>query len=305
MKKNIVLTVVALLLAVAGNAQEKMKLLFKDGNVVTYNADDIKSFYFEVESGGQAANCDITFLDELALATEYAVECKYGSEAEYVMLRAYSEKAKVDDYGDEVLVEDLVNYGVRIDPSTTIITAGSMPEGANVTLVLTVFNSEGKHGPVYRHRFTTHVAADEPIAKVTSCQYTSSEFIFKIEIDDSKVLSYYLYDDFNTALFALNNAAFGMLWRRMIATDPEKGEYVYGETFTRERTNGETAIHIATWAVDYDDQLSGVIFNDVFSVPDASRQTKKAQGQDITIEAYNKDELTKMIKSVNYKVVRR
>lgn len=305
MKKNIVMVLAALFLTVAGNAQEKMKLLFKDGNVVTYNADDIKSFYFETESGAQAANCEIAFLDELALTTEFAVECKYGSDTEYIMVRAYSEKAGLDNYGDEVLADDVANYGVRIDPSTTVITAYSMPEGSNITLVLIAFNSEGKHGPVYRHRLTTHVEADEPMAKVTECKYNDDEFIYTIEIDDSKVLSYYLFEDFVDNITIGNTAAFGMLWRKAIAADPDKGEYVYGKTFTKARTNGETMLEIATWAVDFDDQFAGAIFHDIYYIDNASRKAKGTQGQGIKIEAYNKDELTKMIKSVNYKVVRR
>jgi hypothetical protein len=148
------------------------------------------------------------------------------------------------------------------------------------------------------------VEAEEPMAKVTSCRYTSTEFTYEIEIDNSKVLSYYLFEELSDVLGKIHPAVFGMWWRKEIAADPDKGEYVYGQTFTVPRTEDEMVLSVATWALDYDEQLAGAIFEGLYDINRASRTDKKEQTDELEIKAYNKEELNTMLKDINYKVIR-
>jgi len=300
MKKIIVLVASIFTFATTVFAQEKMNLLMKDGSVVSYNVDDILSFYFT--GAGQnpqiVENCGIAINDELALTDKFALDLTYESEVEYVMIGVYTPENYNEAIGDDAIVEELGINGVRIDKSTTIVTAGNMPEGKNLTVVFTGFNNQGKHGPVYRHQIQTHVEADQPKAVVTSCFFNSSAFLYTIEMDD-KAQSFYLFEDISNNVELMQTAAFGMLWRQAIAANPTKGLYSTGTTITKQRPNGETQLYVATWALGQNSQYSGYIFEGLYDVSASGVMRRAYSLSNRGIEAYNKEECLKIIKDMN------
>ena len=294
-----------LALCAVGFAQEKLKIELKNGQVVSYNASDVNRFYFEGQTAPLAANCGITFNDELALTDELALDVTYESDVETVLVDIFSPSANLDAYTDDQMLSFLQNEGTQLDKSTTVITATNMPEGTELTVVLCALNSKGQRGPVYRRKMTTHVEAGELKAPVTSCKFNSTNFFFDIEIDDEKVLKYYLLDDIGDEIEIMNEAAFGMLFRRAIATDPERGVYYEGKNFTRPRTNGEKQLFVATWALDFHLNYAGYIFFGLYDAEKASsRIMRKGTGNgEPVISAYDKTELMRVIKGMNIRVV--
>lgn len=300
MKKYIILILSVFAFAVSGMAQEKMNLLMKNGSVVSYNVEDIQSFYFTDGNQNQqlAENCGITINDELALTDKFALDLTYESGVEYIMVGVYAPENYDDAIGDDAIVSELETKGVRIDKSTTIISAAQMPEGKMLTVVFTGYNIEGKHGPVYRHHIQTHIEADEAKAVVTSCLYDSDNFIFSVEMDGSKAQSYYLFEEVGNNTEMMNTAVLGMLWRRAIATDPEKGLYNTGKTFTKPRPNGETQLYVATWALDFSSQYSGYIFDALYETNASAPMMRADLSNNKIIVGYNKEECLQRIRSM-------
>jgi len=311
MKKCFITMLVALAACTWGFAQEKMKVELKNGSVVSYNVEDVNRFYFVTEGEGEqlAANCEITLLDELALTTQFAMEVNYGSAVEYILIRAYRPEADADQANDADLVADLLANGSRIENTTTVITGGNMPEGVDLTIVCAAYDAQGKRGPLFRHHLITHKSDQELLAPVTSCKYNDQNFFYTIEIDDSKVLRYYLLEELGSGMELMNNAALGLAWRQAIAEDDtHKGEYYSGKSFTTSRPNGEPQLYLATWAVDFNEKLSGNIFADLYYVNSSSARvesssTRKKASKGHTIEAFSKVELQKLIKSCKYRIV--
>lgn len=311
MKKCFITMLVALAASTWGFAQEKLKVELKNGNVVSYNVEDVNRFYFvtEEEEEQLAANCEITLLDELALTTQFAMEVKYGSAVEYTLIRAYRPEANADQANDADIVADLLANGSRIENTTTVITGGDMPEGLDLTIVCVAYNAQGQRGPLFRHHLTTHKSDEELLAPVTSCKYNNENFFYTIEIDDSKVLRYYLLEELGSDLELMNNAALGLMWKQAMAEDnTHKGEYYSGRSFTTNRPNGEPQIYLATWAVDFNEKFSGNIFADLYSVSASSARVESSAARrkgnmNQTIEAFNKYELRNLLKSCKYKIV--
>ena len=308
MKKNIIFTIMMLATALTGNAQEKMNLLMKDGSVVSYHVDNIQSFYF-TDAGQKSQvveNCGITINDELALTDKFALDLTYEPGIEYMMVGVYLPENYSDSMSDDELLKGLLAEGYRIEKSTTVVTASNMREGTTLMVVYTGFNSQGQHGPVYRHQLQTHVQADEPKAVVTSCKCSDTEFLYEIEMDADKAQSYYLFAEISNNWEPMHTAAFGMLWRQAIAATPTKGLYSTGNTFTKQRPNGEKQLFVATWALDNNSQLSGYIFDDLYSTsePASARSLMEAYliGRK-NIVAYNKEKLMTAIKNINYKII--
>lgn len=309
MKKNIIFTILILAAALSGKAQEKMNLLMKDGSVVSYHVDDIQSFYFtDAEQEPQVAeNCGITINDELTLTDKFALDLIYEPGIEYVRVGVYFPENYNDDMSDEALLEGIIRQGASIDKNTTVVTASNMPEGSVLTVVYTGYNSQGQHGPVYRHKLRTHVQANEPKAVVTSCQFSSTKFIFNIAMDATNTKSYYLFEEVSNDYPLMHTAAFGLLWRQAIATEPMKGLYSNGDTFTMQRPNGEKQLFVATWALDNNSQYSGYIFEGLYDASASSHIRSLSKAYSISennIKAYNKEELMAAIKNINYKIVR-
>lgn len=307
MKKYIILTISFFVLVLSINAQEKINILLKNGSVATYNVEDILSFYFT--DAGQdspfAENCGITINDELVLTDMFALELNYESGVEYIRLAIFTPDIYNDAIEDDALVAELErtnNY--RYEKNTTIIAASQMPEGKDLTVVFTGYDDQGKHGPVYRHHVQTHIEADEAKAVVTSCQFNNDAFRYTIEMDGSKAQSFYLFEEVYNDYEWMNTAVFGMLWRRAIVTEPQKGLYNTGKTFTRSRLNGEKQLYVATWALDFNSHNSGYIFEGLYDVTTASAMNRVKATDTHNVVGYNKEECLKRIRSLNYKFVR-
>ena len=237
---------------------------------------------------------------------QQSIDLTYEPGIEYMMVSVYLPENYSDSMSDDELLKGLLAEGYRIEKSTTVVTASNMREGTTLMVVYTGFNSQGQHGPVYRHQLQTHVQADEPKAVVTSCKCSDTEFLYEIEMDADKAQSYYLFAEISNNWEPMHTAAFGMLWRQAIAATPTKGLYSTGNTFTKQRPNGEKQLFVATWALDNNSQLSGYIFDDLYSTSEPASARSLMEAYPIgrkNIVAYNKDKLMTAIKNINYKII--
>lgn len=298
MKKKIIAAVAFILVAATVMAQETMKIEMKDGTTVSYSVADISRFYFDDEAipshDGIAPNCEVFFVDELVLPTQFALLVGFGSELEYVKVIAYHPEA-LDGLTDDVIIADVAANGASVDKSEMMITGANMPEGRHLVIACVGFNAEGKHGALYLHDITMKVAADEPLAEVTSCKYNDESFMFTIEIDDDKVLEYYLYYEVGDDVHVWSNTAeFGLLWKYAIEEDEDKGLYYLGDDFVVERPNGASQLFVSTWCLDYDQNFSGNIFWGLYNI---SRARAKNLSPMMNV---NEDEAL-LIRGVNFK----
>lgn len=308
MKKSIII-LAALTAWGLGFAQEKMKVELKDGNVATYNVEDISRFYFVTEEGKGllAANCEVTLVDSLVLTDELTFRFDYESEVEHVKAKMFTPQAFNESTTDDQIYASLEDGNATIlAKDKSILGWTELDEGTDYILVYAGYNAQGKRGNMHRIRLKTKMSANEAIAEVTSCKFNDKIFFYSIEIDDKKVFKYYAAKDIGNNLDILDNVAvFGLTWRNQIKAGNYSSEFYTNKDFTTERTNGETQLHIVTWAEDYQGNLYNRIYEGFFDVnrPDGVRIRNMSSARSIKGKAYDERKLSESIKQIDVKLL--
>lgn len=297
MKKYMITIVAAMVLGLAANSQEVMKVEMKNGQVTTFPVENINRFYFEGAQQQEelASNCEISIVDEVVFNKSAALKLNYGSAIEYVIW-GWATPSQIAQLTDEQIVQAIIQGGGLSAPiSRPYIEVGFPNEGTDYVILYYGINAEKKRGQLYRYYLTSTVAANELKAEVTSVKRFDDNFQVTINIDKSKVMKYFAVmeaggDDlefFNSALLALYS-------KELI--NAQQNIYTESRTASYPRNNGEERLWIATWACDYSGKWSGYLYQDIFQMRNGS-QTMKAvpvkSNDKITIRAYSEEELLK------------
>lgn len=265
-----------LALSLSANAQEVMKVELKNGQVTTYNVEDISRFYFEGTKQQEelATDCKISIVDEVVLNNEFAIEFGYDTGIEnvfYTILKT-DEASK---YTDDVLASYLIQNGDILPKTAKSIWVYNVDEGMDITVLYLGMNAQGKRGNLYKRNITTKIAANEPLAEIIYGNATDETMSFRIEIDNSKVSKYYLSVEVGDDLERYSQLArLGLTWKKNMSIEGSTAQqqcYTISRDFTVQRPNGEKRIKILTWACDRNGNLSGIISQRVGELQQNSR----------------------------------
>ncbi len=276
MKNSVITMLAALALSLSANAQEVMKVELKNGQIATYNVEDISRFYFEGAKQQEelATDCKISIVDEVVLINEFAIEFGYDTGIEnvfYTILKT-DEASK---YSDDILVAYLLRNGDILPKTTKTIWVYNVDEGMDITVLYLGLNAQGKRGNLYKRHVTTKIAANEPLAEIIYGNVTDETMSFRVEIDNSKVSKYYLSVEVGDDLERyLQLARLGLIWKKNMSIEGSTAQqqcYTLSRDFTVQRPNGEKRIKILTWACDRNGNLSGIISQRVGELQQNSR----------------------------------
>ena len=276
MKKNILMLAV---LAVCGMsyAQEKMKVELKNGNVVSYNVEDVNRFYFVTEEEKDYADyCEVEIEDETVMTTDAIFELDYDIDVDYARF-LFFKASEVRQLSEEQIVELVKSHSAsgQIEKDKNLLYKDNLEEGGQYACVLLGFNADNSHGAPVIHYFQTKVSAVEPIVNVVNARYDTDYFYFDTEIDDDKVLEYYMLTEVGNDLESIQESAaiFGYAWKLKIEEDEKMaGQNYIGKSFTEPRTNGANTLLVVTWARDNEVEFSGVIRENRIKTNPSSRQ---------------------------------
>lgn len=273
MKKSLITMMAALALSLSANAQEVMKVELKNGQVATYNVEDISRFYFEGTKQQEeplAEGCELGIADEVVLTNSAAFQLVCGLAVDYIIW-GYAKPNEIAQLTDGQLVQLLIQNGFSMPVTKPYIFVGYPEEGTEYVILYFAINKEKKRGHLYRYHLTAPVAANEPKAEVSKVLVYDDHFEVTINIDKSKVMKYFAtmmavdddYEIYNSALTAL-----------MIKDAINAGDGIYTESRTGSfpRNSGEKNLYIATWACDYNGRWSGYLTQGIWTIQDGSRQ---------------------------------
>ena len=303
MKKNLLLMLVAMTTCITGYAQEVMKVELKNGNVVTYKVEDVNRFYFTTEEIEEYADfCEVEVEDETIMTTDALFELEYDVDVEYIRFLFFRSEdiKKLSD--KEIIERIMISTGSgQAEKTSNLIVNNQLLEGTEYALACVGFNEEGKNGAPMVYYFKTKVKADEEIVNIVNARYDNNYFYFDTEINDDKVLEYYLLTEvgFNLERIAESPAVIGYFWKQKIKEDEKAaGQYYQGKSFSEFRKDGATELLVYTWTRDYDLEFSGVIWENLIRANASSRQTisgEKIVAKQTGIQAYSKEELLSRI----------
>ena len=122
--------------------------------------------------------------------------------------------------------------------------------------------------------FKTKTASEEQIVHVVNAKYDDNYFYYDTEIDDEKVLEYYLLTEAGNNLERTveSPALIGYAWKQKIKENEKAaGQNYTGTSFKEQRTNGANSLRIFTWTRDFDLEFSGIIYENILSTNASSR----------------------------------
>lgn len=317
MKKGLFLMLVAMTTCITGYAQEVMKVELKNGNVVTYKVEDVNRFYFTTEEIEEYADfCEVEVEDETIMTTDALFELDYDVDVEYIRFLFFRSE-DIKKLSDKEIIERIMKSTGNgqagngwAEKTNNLIANNQLLEGTEYALACVGFNEEGKNGAPMVYYFKTKVKAEEEIVNIVNARYDNNYFYFDTEINDDKVLEYYLLTEvgFNLERIAESPAIIGYLWKQKIKEDEKAaGQYFQGKTFSEFRKDGATELLVYTWTRDYDLEFSGVIWENLIRANASSRQTSSGEiiaAKQTRIQAYSKEELLSRI-HLNYIKIKR
>lgn len=301
MKKYMITIMAAMALCLAANSQEVMKVELKNGQVATFPVEDINRFYFEGAQQQEelAPNCEISIVDELVMTNTAAFELQYGNAVDRVFV-GWTKAEGLEELSDNEIIELLVRYGESIGKDNNYAIFGGLDEGTDIVFTYVAFNSAGKHGQLYCHRFTTKMAANELKAVVNPIiEYNDQYFTLQIQKSSSNILDYFVWvqvgNDFQPLSINIAEAGLKVL-KKSIEEGTYDAHYYDDQYVLLPRPNGENSFRIFTWARDLNGNLSGVLETKMGTVSGNTRQIQSLISSDSkpTAKYHSKEELMKM-----------
>lgn len=281
MKKIFITMLVVLTTCVCTHAQEKMKVELKNGNVVTYNVEDVNRFYFTTEAEEVYADyCEVEVEDETVMTTDAIFELDYDIDVEYVRYLFFKANA-IKQLSNKQIVE-LINAELiknnsasgQMNKDQNILLNNRLEEGTEYALACIGYNDNGQNGAPMVYCFKTKTASEEQIVHVVNAKYDDNYFYYDTEIDDEKVLEYYLLTEAGNNLERTveSPALIGYAWKQKIKENEKAaGQNYTGTSFKEQRTNGANSLRIFTWTRDFDLEFSGIIYENILSTNASSR----------------------------------
>ena len=299
MKNSVITMLAALALSLSANAQEVMKVELKNGQVATYNVEDISRFYFEgaKQQDELATDCKISIVDEVVMTNAVAFELGYDSGIEKAYC-GYMQASQAKTYSDEQLLALLINNGTVMTKDKTTIAYNIQQEGTDFVFLYIGFNSGGKHGSLYQHHFTTKVAANELTINISESQYDSQKFYYKVNLsNEAKGFIAIAEAGNDLEPISINPAAFGISWKQSIAKGEVSGQLHYSGDYEHLRPNGENSLLIISWVVDYNDNYSGIIMQNRLSTKSNNQQAAPLVigAKAPPVMTYSKEEIKELI----------
>lgn len=278
MRKCFIMMLAALAACTWGYAQEKMKVELKDGSVVSYDVENVSRFYFVTEEKAAYADyCDVEIEDETVMTNDAVFELDYGIDVAYTRFLFFNSASDVRQLSDEQIVELVKTHSAsgQMETDKNLLLKESLEEGVEYAVAIVGFNAEYAHGAPLVHYFKTKVADEQPIVNVVNGRCDNDHFYFDTEIDDSKVLEYFLLTEVGNNLEQIREspAVLGHVWKSKIEEDEKAaGQNYIGKSFSIPRTNGANTLQVVTWACDHELEFSGVIMENRFSTDSSSRR---------------------------------
>jgi len=311
MKKIIITIVAALAMCLAANSQEVMKVEMKNGQVATFNVEDINRFYFvgAEQQEELATDCKISIMDEVVIQHGVAIELGY-DEGIVKMYYYWLKASQAVELTTEQMQMLVVSKGDVATKDQKYISCYLPEEGTDYVLLFVGFNANGKHGELYWHGFRSKISENELKANVDIYKYDNQYFYYTVDVGNN-VLDYLVLADVGNNLdnnISADLPLFALNWKKLVGMGQISGPYYGNNNFYASRPNGENSVRVLTWVRDLNGNYSGVIMSDVATINSNSRLSEpfmpiKSNGMQLVSKAFSEEEVMKMFDFAKMQVI--
>lgn len=226
---------------------------------LTISTDDGKYAYVSVtQEANVAKNCKVTPNDIVILSDGFAFDCSYGDNVAYYYAYRFTENA-VERMTEDEIVALAVKNGERNTPSDGyVISWKNQSPNTEYVVYLVGYNAQGKRGELVKTDIKTKSDKNQPVAEISNVRYTSSKWSWKTT-PNGYTSKYYMTLFTNTDSYDYTDAAIAWFFKKAMDETPDNYTPIIKEDTWSADRNGSKYIHIVTWAVNADNEFSGVI----------------------------------------------
>ena len=294
----------------SGNGSSQITLTTNSDNLsstprtgkLTINAGEKAVEVSVSQKGLYAARCNVSPKNLVVLSDGCAFDCKFDDNVAYYYWNFYTQRNADRKTDSEILNEMLEE--TRLTPGDEVVQSVSGLAGSTDYVIYIVgFNKNGEHGDLVKTKLTTKKANNQPFAEITDVRYNDELFLWTTT-PNGFVKHYYQFYITEPVYFSWSDPAIAWLFKKELEADSDKfPPYLQANTKTELR-NGSNQFHLATWAVDGEGNLSGLIDRFRATVSNSSSAPKRLKNNKIQKQQKFIRQTFKYKKSLNPGIVR-
>ena len=231
------------------------------------------------QNGLYAAKCNVSPKELVVLSDGCAFDCNFDSNVAYYYWEFYNQR-NADRLTDSEIIDKMLD-GSRLTPGDEVVQSVSgLQANTDYVIYIVGFNKNGEHGDLIKTKLTTKKGNNQPFAEITDVRYNDDVFLWTTS-PNGFVKHYYQYYITEPNYFSWADPAIAWLFKKELEADSDKfPPYLQANTQTVLR-NGSDKFHLATWAVDGDGNLSGLIDRFRATVSSSSSAPKRLKNKKI------------------------
>lgn len=211
------------------------------------------------QSAGLDANLSVSPNTIVVLSDGFAFDFNYGSSVKYYYVARYLPTELERKTDNEIITEMSSNVGNRDTPSDSYVTSWQNQTPLTDYIICTVgYDQNGKHGALTKTSIKTKKGTNQALASISDVHYDDTYWRWTTTVN-GYVTKYYMWFITNTNLYNTTDAAVAWFFDRAMKANPSEFSPIAQGDSWRINRNGETTFHVATWALDTEGNLSGVI----------------------------------------------
>lgn len=229
------------------------------------------------QKGLYATKCNVSPKNLVVLSDGCAFDCNFDSNVAYYYWEFYNQR-NADRLTDSEIIDKMLD-GSRLTPGDEVVQSVTGLQGSTDYVIYIVgFNKNGEHGDLIKTKLTTKKGNNQPFAEITDVRYNDEIFLWTTT-PNGFVKHYYQYYITDPNYFSWADPAIAWLFKKELEADSDKfPPYLQTSTMTVLR-NGSNQFHLATWAVDGDGNLSGLIDRFRATVSNSSSAPKRLKNK--------------------------
>lgn len=256
--------------ATEGQGNATIKVTPKSANISSY----IREATLKVSVGGTVVNvlvrqagileydCNVHSRLTVALSDGIGADFTPDTNVSYYYVELWGSTITTKTDAEVIAAMDLTE-SERLPANEAYTTAWTnLSPNTDYWLVTLGFNSSGKHGDLIREKITTKSANNLPLAEIDSESVRFSESYWYWTVNSNAYAANYLMWKM-TSTGSLNeddsDAMIAWFFYDSTRRTPSQFPYNSGSKEWTAIRNGETALHLATWALDSQENYSGAI----------------------------------------------
>ena len=225
------------------------------------------------QRAGLDANLQVSPKTIVILSSGYAFDYSFGANVKYYYVARYLPTQLDRKTDEEIITEMSADSNNRDTPKDNYVTSWRNQTPLTEYVICTVgYDQNGKHGALTKTSIKTKSGINQATAFISDVWYDDTDWHWTTTAN-GYVTKYYMWFITNTNLYNSSDAAIAWFFKDAMDRNPENFAPIAQGSTWRHSRNGSTSFHAATWAVDVDGKLSGVIDNFAGSINSSRKKT--------------------------------